>query len=199
MTIFKWSLFKITSVALIALWAFNPLGSQASLRAVDLKEVIGDGIGRITYYNHNVSTQLALTMMVPGSTSRPMPTVRALFSAALYDSVVRTQYSDNTSPAYENIVLSLGGHEAAGVQAATDPWGNLRVPNLKYFPGYDSKRSDRWLDVPWKESIQNYSSLVGDRIDGVHQNFTGNTTFNITSSFQNFGVSSNTCPGLLKS
>ncbi|KAF1846268.1 uncharacterized protein K460DRAFT_406484 [Cucurbitaria berberidis CBS 394.84] len=187
-TVFRWSIFRLSSIALILLWAFNPLGSQASFRGVYLQALKGSGAGQITYYNYNLSSQLGLTMYKGGST-RSRPTVRALYSAVLYDVIASTQYVNRTNATYEGNIVTLGGHQASGVQAAMDSWGNLRIPNLEYLANYDAQNPYRWLNTPWMESVQNYSSLIGDRVDGINRNFTGNTTFNVSSSYQNFNCS----------
>lgn len=85
--------------------------------------------------------------------------------------------------------MKLGGPESAGMQAATDPWGNIRIPNIHDLTEYEPEDPFKWKNVPWTSGVQNYVSLVGDRIDGVESNFTGNTTFNFTSGLQNLNVS----------
>lgn len=185
--VFTWSIFQYSSFVLIVLWAFNPLGSQASFRGIYLTDTTGHGTGQISYYNPNISMQVALSTFEGGSTrSRPM--IRALYSAALYDVMSNTQYVDNNNASFKESIMTIGGSQAAGRQAATDSWGNLRIPNMEYLVEYDSSRPHDWIQVPWKDHLQNYSSLVGDRIDGLDRSFTGNTTFNMTSSYQNFNV-----------
>jgi hypothetical protein len=152
-----------------------------------LRDQEGFGTGNIAYYNYNLSNQLGMTSIVMGST-RARPKLRALYAAALYDITSATQYVDKTNTTYEDIALMLGGESSAGIQAATDAWGNIRMPNLQALPEYDSEDPHRWVDVPWQDAVQNYSSLVGDRVEGINRNFTGNTTFNTTSSYQRFSV-----------
>jgi hypothetical protein len=177
----------MSSVALVVLWAFNPLGSQASLRGIYLQDSLGHGTGQITYYNHNLTTQLEMTLFVK-ATTRSKPTVRAIYSAALYDITSGIQYVNHTTPAASSTIALLGGDQAAGIQSALDLWGNLRIPALEYLPDYNAEQPDRWLQVPWTESIQNYASLIGDRVDGIDRAVEGNITFDITSSYQSFRV-----------
>jgi hypothetical protein len=186
-TAFKWSIVRLSSVVLILLWAFNPLGSQSSFRGVYLKEMEGSGTGLMSYYNYNSSTQRDMSMFRAGST-RARPKIRALYSAAVYDAVSSLQYVDTTNATYQNTIMMLGGEKYAATQAGTDAWGNIRIPNLQALSDYNSEAPHQWVDVPWTETIQNYSSLAGDRIEGLKQNFTGNTTFTITSSYQGFDV-----------
>jgi hypothetical protein len=187
-TTFKWSILRLSSVALILLWAFNPLGSQSSFRGIYLQDRDGSGTGLMSYYNYNASTQREMSMFRSQST-RARPKIRALYSAAVYDAVSSVQYVDTTNSTYENTIMMLGGDNYAATQAGTDAWGNIRVPNLQALSGYNSDDPHRWVDVPWTERIQNYSSLAGERVEGLKQNFTGNTTFTITSSYQGFDVS----------
>jgi hypothetical protein len=186
-TTFKWSILRLSSVALILLWAFNPLGSQSSFRGIYLQDMDGSGTGFMSYYNYNASTQREMSMFRSQST-RARPKIRALYSAAVYDAVSSVQYVDTTNVTYENTMMMLGGDEYAATQAGTDAWGNIRIPNLQALSGYNSDNPHRWVDVPWTERIQNYSSLAGERVGGLKQNFTGNTTFTITSSYQGFDV-----------
>lgn len=187
-TIFKWSIFKLSSTVLVFLWAFNPLGSQASFRGIHLTDSVGYSTGTVTYYNHNLTDQLGMTIFST-STNRARPAVRALYSAALYDIVSSTQNVNKSSSAYKELSTRLGGPQSAAVQAAMDSWGNVRIPNINYLPEYDKDDPYKWISIPWMEAGQDYTSLIGDRVEGVARNFTGNSTFNITSSFQSFRVS----------
>jgi hypothetical protein len=112
-----------------------------------------------------------------------------MFNAFLYDITSTTQYVPHDTPAAQDIMKLLGGPQAAGAHVAMDTWGNIRIPALEYLPNYDPEKPDRWLQVPWTESVQNYASLVGDRVHGIDRGFTGNITFNITSSYQSLNVS----------
>lgn len=175
-------------MALILLWAFNPLGSQATLRASRLSHRYESQIGQVKYWNHNLSTQLDETFW-QSEWELFKPQLRGLYSTALYDIVSGTQYMNRSDPTFENIVLMLGGQQTAGIQAAMDQWGNIRIPNLTYLPDYDPSNPERWINTPWMESIQEYASLIGDKFEGLNRTSIGNTTFNITSSFQKFSVS----------
>lgn len=83
----------------------------------------------------------------------------------------------------------LGGERSAAIQAATDNWGNVRIPTLEHLPGYNEKNPHGWVESPWDQKILNYSSLLGDRIEGVDRAVIGNTTFTVQSSYQSFSVS----------
>ncbi|RYN65030.1 hypothetical protein AA0117_g12232 [Alternaria alternata] len=187
-TVFKWSILRISSIALLVLWAFNPLGSQSSFRGIYLRDREGSRPGNIAYYNHNISQQVQLNSMFNTAT-RIMPRIRALYSSALYDIASATQYVDKTNATYQDIIITLGGESSAGIQAATDPWGNVRMPSLHALSGFDANEPHRWVNVPWQDSVHNYSSLVGEHVAGLGRNFTGNTKFNTTASYLTFSCS----------
>jgi hypothetical protein len=187
-TIFRWKIFRISSAALILLWAFNPLGSQASFRGVQLRQEIGTSEGHITYYNPSIQVQEALTPFTH-LRHRSKPTILALYSSTLYDYIASLQYVDLTDRRAKDVIDMLGGERTSAIQAAMDNWGNVRIPSLEYHPAYNLDDPYNWLETTWNEKMINFSSLVGDRVDGVDRAFTGNTTFQSSSSYQNFEVS----------
>jgi hypothetical protein len=184
-TVFRWSIFRVSSIAVIFLWIFNPLGSQASFRGAYLRPATGASQGNISYYSPDLSVQLDLCPFVGGST----PAIRALYSTSLYDNAARTQYVDVSQGVAKNVVTMMGGESSIATLGAMDTWGNVRIPALQYVDGYDSDRPHRWLKTPWDEKIQNYSSLLGERVAGLNLKSVGNTTFTLESSFQSFKVS----------
>ena len=147
----------------------------------------GSRPGNIAYYNYNLSSQVQLNSIYDTDT-RVKPRLRALYSSALYDVASTTQYVDKTNATYQDIVITLGGESSAGVQVATDPWGNVRIPHLHALPEFDANEPHRWVKVPWQDSVHNYSSLVGEHVAGLERNLTGNTMFNTTSSYLTFSV-----------
>jgi hypothetical protein len=82
----------------------------------------------------------------------------------------------------------MGGEKTVAVQAAMDTWGNVRIPALQYLSDYNPDHPHRWIETPWNEMILNYSSLLGDRVDGVDRKSIGNTTFTVVSSSQHHSV-----------
>jgi hypothetical protein len=96
---------------------------------------------------------------------------------------------DPTNNVTQGIITLLGGPNSAAVQAATDAWGNVRIPNLEYHSEYDNSKPMQWLQTPWETKVLNYSSLLGEPVTGIDRNFTGNTSFTISSSYQSFKVS----------
>jgi len=188
-TIFRWSIFRTSSVVLILLWAFNPLGSQASFRGAYLIPDASTSYGNITYYNPNLTTQLQLTPYAAAS-SRSRSAIRSLYSSAVYDYISTIQYVDPTDSATKDITIVLGGERSAAVQAAMDTWGNIRIPSIEYHREYQAHDPQRWLETPWSMKVMNYSSLVGDRIVGFNRSIVGNTSFTTSSSYQKYNVSS---------
>jgi hypothetical protein len=167
----------------MALWAFNPLGSQASFRGAYLRPGTGTSQGQITSYNANLTTQLFLYRYVKRTTAS------AFYASSLYDYVASTQYVNPFSNLTQGVLAVLGGENAAAVQAATDTWGNFRIPSLEHHSDFNATNSHAWLSTPWNDRVMNYSSLVGDRVDGLDRNFLGNTSFQTSSSYQSFTVS----------
>jgi hypothetical protein len=189
-TVFRWSLFKPSSLLLILLWVFNPLGSQASFRGVYLKPTVNTSNGTITYMDPDLIGGLQSSYDSVFFTDRVAyySLAQALYTTVCYDTITATQYVDQSSPALQDVVSSLGGSEFVGVQAAMDPWGNVRIPHLEYQDTFDANDPHAWISTPWSESVQNVQSLVGDVVHGINRTFTGNTTFNVTSSYQKFNV-----------
>jgi hypothetical protein len=205
-TFFRWSLIRTSSLFLVLVWAFNPLGSQASFRGVYLRERNGIEQSKVTYFNpdlivglQNTSSfePLATLFSTPTGglyyryTSRLDPLVRPLYTAVFYDIVSRTQYANHDSKTYRDLISSMGGQSTAGIRAAMDPWGNVRIPHLEYMDDYNGSDPHRWLQTQWTDKIQHWSGLIGDPLEGVSREIVGNTTFNITTSYQSFNVRSN--------
>ncbi|KAF2728952.1 hypothetical protein EJ04DRAFT_569078 [Polyplosphaeria fusca] len=190
-TMFRWSILRISSVALILLWAFNPLGSQASLRGAYLQSKTGFSQGLIQFFENNLSKQILVSAFsdLNNNPGNVPPIVPSLYTSALHDLISGLQYVDLTVSAAAQRVANLGGESSAGIQAATDSWGNIRIPNLKYLTNYDPSHPNDWLNTTWDKKILNYSSLIGDRIEGVNHGFTGNTTFVIPSSYLDISCS----------
>jgi hypothetical protein len=97
------------------------------------------GGGNITYFNPDLVTGLQSLSSFSGCERFSPPLVRPLYTAAIYNIISRTQYVDHNSPTYRDVISSLGGQSAAGIQAAMDPWGNVRIPHLEYLEDYDRR------------------------------------------------------------
>jgi hypothetical protein len=145
--IFRWSIFRYSSIALLILWAFNPLGSQASFRGVTLQSNTGTSQGQNRYFSTNV-TNLVYPFIDLGSSM-----TRALYSSMLFDYTASTQYVDPTDTVRDDTITILGGEGSAAIQAAMDIRGNVQIPNLKYLPEYDSNSPYQWLKTSWDHKI----------------------------------------------
>lgn len=188
-TVFKWSIFRVESIVLIALWALNPLGSQASFRGIYLRNAIGSFETPATFYDPDVYKQMSLAYSTRDASNGLG--ARELFLSALYDHGSSIQYVDPTSELTKQVMMSMGGEDTAIAAATRDLWGNVRIPSLEYHRDYNPQDPHRWLQVPWTGTLTNYSSLVGNRIDfnGIRGNFSGNASFHMPSSYQSYKVS----------
>lgn len=197
----RWPGAPVLSLTLIALWSFNPLGSQALFRGAYL-QVQRDSVTDNTAYYLNPSLVGSLQSASSFDNERDghRSQVRALYSTTVYDIATRTQYLDydligqpelynsSSSQMFFSLVYSLHSNDP-GVKSAVDPWDNVRIPHLEYLPTYNSNDPHRWIEPSWIKSPQNWSSLIGDVV-GFDADYVkpGNTTFNITSSYQRFHV-----------
>jgi hypothetical protein len=119
-------------------------------------------------------------------------TNRALSSVSLSDYVSSTQYVDLMNGTARDLIAVLGGERSVPVQAAMDVWGNTRVPSLEDQPGYNPSNPHKWVETPRGETMTSYSSLRDNRVDGINRSVIGNTSFQSSSSYQKYAVSSNT-------
>jgi hypothetical protein len=191
-TIYKWSIFRLSSACFLILWAFNPLGSQASFRGIVLRPAVEHAQGRIAYRNPNFARQTMMNFF-GFDRFRAAPYFRALYFTTLYDYTTSTQYVDPTGDAASAIVSLLGGERSAAIAAAMDPWDNVRIPSLRHLPAYNISQPHQWTESPWDTKVLNYSSLLGDRIKGLNRSMIGNTSFVALSVYQQFNVSTPFC------
>ena len=177
------------TVILLGLWTFNPLGSQASFRVITLESELSIGTTNVSYFNSTLPFEIENSAFGGASSiSSYAPMLRSLYGSALFNAESGAQYANLSSPVYDSLLARLGGREAAGELSTMDPWGNVRIPSLKYLPGYDPNRPEAWLNVPWKDGPVNYSSLIGVPFRGIRSSFAGNASFNIGASYHTFDV-----------
>ncbi|KAL3293807.1 hypothetical protein RB213_015879 [Colletotrichum asianum] len=177
------SVFNFLTVFLLAVWTFNPLGSQSSFRSVRLQDQSKLRIGSVHYRSHALESLNDGLLGGKVSWGLGGPAARVAYSSVLTTATSATQHCNGTCSGYDALILRLGGPRAAGKQVAMDPWGSPRIPNLKHVPGYDPSRPEEWLTVPWNKTVQEYSSLIGRRNHGPQPNFSGNASFLITASY----------------
>lgn len=179
-------LFRPSTLLLITLWSFSPLGSQAIFRAVFLKHAEVTGTMDIQLYTPDRLTQIAISEF--RGTDRSSPEIFALFQGALHTINSGTQYCNGSCDGFQQLAERLGGAAPAGLATAVDSWGNPRIPSLRGTPGYDKAKPDEWVTTPYAEYVQNYSSLLGVRIQGINSAFQGKASFTIPASYDELNV-----------
>lgn len=179
-------LFRPSTLLLITLWSFSPLGSQAIFRAVFLKHAEATGTMEIQLYTPDRLTQIAVSEFQ--GTDRNSPEIFALFQGALHTINSGTQYCNGSCDGFQQLAERLGGAAPAGLATAADSWGNPRIPSLRGTPGYDKSKPDEWVKTPYAEYVQNYSSLLGVRIQGINSAFQGKASFTIPASYDELNV-----------
>ncbi|EQB45532.1 hypothetical protein CGLO_15583 [Colletotrichum gloeosporioides Cg-14] len=184
LSVYTLSIFNLWTVSLVLVWAFNPLGSQASFRSLYLQPQSATATATLGYRNYSVETLGVGALMGASGWSWISPASKIAYSSVLASTTSQTQYCNGTCGSnFTDVIARMGGTRAAAEQVAMDPWGNPRIPSLKHAPGYDAARPEEWLTVPWRESVQEYSSLIGNRYHGLRPEFVGNVTFTIEASY----------------
>lgn len=182
--------FGLYSFVLITLWAFNPLGSQASLRSVYLENQFSHGTSQISFQSNNFTDDISMSGLSDGTMWelwKSLPQI--LHGAALFEPVSGAQYSNGSSTNFDNLVSSLGGTEVAASQMTTDIWNNVRIPDILSLAGYNNTTPGEWVKVPVDTEVVNYTSLIG--LPARQGNSTlseGNTTFIVNASYHHFKV-----------
>jgi hypothetical protein len=182
--------FGLYTMILLPLWAFNPLGSQASFRSVYLREEFQAGTRPYSFQNNSLDYEIDQSALGSGSGwQSSMPMVRSLYGAALFAPDAGAQYSNGSSSGFKDLIQRLGGVELATEQMTTDVWNNVRIPEIRTLPSYDAKNTNKWLDVPRDTMVVNYTSVIGlPARQGNPSRFAGNITFAMNSSYHNFKV-----------
>jgi hypothetical protein len=159
------------------------------------------GTGRIRFYSSDLHEQGLDSALFGGSAyASGVDYMRVLYSFALFDPTSGTQYS-NGSSGFPGLVKQLGGARTLSSRMTVDNCGNVRIPSLDKLSGYDPEQPFEWVDVRWRESIQNYSSLIGTPFRGVAVESVENTSFVLETSYHVFKVgprsylqNTRTCP-----
>lgn len=138
---FSLSALNLWTLFLIVLWAFNPLGSQASLRSVRLVDQSTIQNGSVGYEN-----SFAINPGIEWDELRPWNEMT--YFSALESMEAATQYCNGSCSGFEELVEKLGGSSGAALRTAVDPWDSPRVPKLRRTPGYDPVDPGKWLNVP---------------------------------------------------
>lgn len=185
-SIFFLRILNVYSVLLIVLWAFNPLGSQASLRSVYLikNNLTTDFGASFPTYRPEVHNSI-----MDGADFTGQVTVRSIFGSSIYSLEAKTQYPNSSKLPFDSLIEDIGGPKAAGEALYADPWGNVRIPRLMSLAEYDAEDPEKPINVP--SGVVNYWSLVGVpiRTEKTLRNFNGSYTFNVGASFFDLDVS----------
>ena len=179
----------IYTVVLILLWALSPLGSQAVLRSLYLKDQPFTSNQSLSYYNYSIGFDTGNTVLVgvPSYLSSAA-IVNTLYGSSLFSRDAGLQYTDVKSQfADQNLIRGT----------TVDAWGNVRIPRLQSLAGYDPNHPEKWIEVPYQSNVVNYTSLLGVPVTGISEGFntrpsslqSGNFTFSIGANYHNFQVS----------
>lgn len=155
-TLFQFHSWNRLTLALLALWALSPLGTQSLLRMSKLHHNLDLGATRTTYFDSSARSQLVdWASLGAGGPSSSILKARLRAIAGLYSTLVSTP---------ESIKLDT-----------MDPWGNVKIPYLHPESGSD------WRDIRQDLTTDDYSSLAGVPLSDL--NYDGKTTFSLESSY----------------
>lgn len=147
---------NLLCVAIIAGWAFSPLGSQGILRMLNTKLAPVTEPSTITYYDTDSKTRLS-----------DWSTVSQVHSMAVENGVLVLDSM------YRAVLLTSDSAKADTM----DHWGNVKIPYLDSYSR--SRNSNDWKTVPDNNESE-FSSLVGIPVSGIAP---GNTTFSLESTY----------------
>lgn len=187
---FTLRIFGVSTLILILLWSFNPVGGQAALRSVSLQSRSLRSLEDVSYYVANpIKTAKYSSLQGVSAFTFGKPFVSSLFGLAILSPDAAVQFPDpSNTTSHDAAVAVLGGLEAAALKSQSDPWGNVRIPVLHLLPGYDSEDAMRWVKVPQNE-IAPYASMIGVPIRSLPQLAVGNLTLTIPTTYTTFDVS----------
>ncbi|KAL6712669.1 hypothetical protein ACN47E_000546 [Coniothyrium glycines] len=139
---------------LLFLWALSPLGGQASLRLMNREHQDTSELAKLRYMTTGPGGAMwGLSSTYSGSG-------RFADAGALYTAALMAPLETKSGP--------------------RDPWGNVKIPNLKYLNQTQSDPQG-WIDLPQMQTPESYSSLVGLPIVGLP--FASKSNFTIESTY----------------
>ncbi|KAK0646855.1 hypothetical protein B0T16DRAFT_458737 [Cercophora newfieldiana] len=175
--------FHVQSVVVILLWAFNPLGTQAIIRAVATREntELRELDTPMQFASSNFFSDVAVVFQLMGHEEEFLD---PLIASPLYAPEAGLQNMGGIADDYDARVRSLGSGDL--VRFASDAWGNVRIPKLESLPDYDEKRPEEWVRVPYQTRLIDYASLIGVRVEGLPKDIVGNISWRIEANYHNF-------------
>lgn len=155
--------FGFSTLVLLVLWSFNPVGGQASLRSLKRDTPTKAMSDVLRYMNLDPLISLRHDVL-QGSSSIAYyrPLLASIFGSALYSPEAALQYLTGSD---QEVNLTsgmnrLGGPVMAIQKSQQDVWGNVRIPVLHLLRGYSADHADTWTEVP-EDEIPSLSSLIG--------------------------------------
>lgn len=165
---------------LLALWTFSPIGSQASLRSIYLKENFQTYTlaEPIRYANSSFVQEwktAANTQKPYGNDWSPIGVTMTIWLASLLSREAGLQ-CDSSTPATEAQNFLFGA----------DRWGNVRIPKIELLKDYDQNNHD-WIDVDYNLGTVDYNSLIGVPVQ-VPNVTNAEVSFVISANYHSFKV-----------
>ncbi|KAF2402407.1 hypothetical protein EJ06DRAFT_528518 [Trichodelitschia bisporula] len=159
--------FGPVTFALLALWCFSIVGSQASFRGVYLRRTTIHDSSPILYRNssmfHDASGN---SLMGTNAWQTEGEFVRSMYGAAMMALSSSVRPSD-----------------------ASDLWNNVRIPHVESLPTYDPKQPDKWISVQPGMNSSAYAALVGIPMRCETDPPGLNSTFAISANYNTFKFS----------
>lgn len=180
------------STALIIIWSFSPLGSQAVLRCLTVRELKAYDQPVISYMNDTAGSS---TLGSLSGWSRQSPVLQSVFNTVMFSGSTALQYVDKNDTDAIRIMEQLGSKEDVFRGSSVDAWRNIKIPRLERLPKYNPNSPSTWVEVPHSLQVVDYSSLIGIPVRetiGTTQGAImslGNLTFEMEAEYVNLQVS----------
>ncbi|PHH92973.1 hypothetical protein CDD83_2806 [Cordyceps sp. RAO-2017] len=182
------------TVGIVLAWGLSPLGGQAAVRSLSLRQrSISLKTPAIYYLGSNVSDMNVLysgtsdDIAFNGASSRAslISDMRSAISASFFSPDILASHSNGSSKNFAAAVLTLGGPKNAASLGYRDQWRNVRIPFLELLPSYNTHEPNDWVAVP-SDMVVPYASLIGLPIRGgsLSPDRAGNSTLVVQSHYQ---------------
>ena len=192
-SIFNFRLFDILGLLLLFIWAFSPVGSQASIRSVGLRPATRNESRTLSYYNHSLIPLLSDLQGADGANWYALA-FESYYGAALFDPTAAMQYSNatanewtDTTTGIGSLVSQMGGEAIVANNSMTDLWGNVRIPIPEHVEGFNEESPETWLNLA-QGQVAPYGSLIGVPITGLPTSGVGGSEFTVETNHHLFTV-----------